>query len=196
MPARRGVYAVELEDGPELTGIDHRLDPTVGGLAPAVVSDLHHDAGATRRLGDAFRVGHRQREWLLDEDVLPGLRRSHRDVRVRGVRGRHKHAIDVRIREQLVEIRRGPATVLLGERRPRFLGPRVAGDHLGDARRSSALWPAPRRTIRDRRRRVEPYPCQLLLSEGCIREAASTATHPRQAVPRSSGLVISIGIAA
>jgi hypothetical protein len=127
------VHAVELQHGAQFASIDHLLDATVGGLPPPVVPHLHGDAGTARGVGHAFRVGHRQGERLLDEHVLPRIRDPNRDVRMGRVGGRDQYPVDAGIGEHLVEVFDGSASVLLGERGTGVLGPRVAGDHVGDA---------------------------------------------------------------
>ncbi len=74
-PLRVGQVGLGVVNHPQLTGFDHLLQPPGGRLAAAVVSDLENDPGGLSRLGRPPRLGHREGEGLVDEDVFAGAGR-------------------------------------------------------------------------------------------------------------------------
>ena len=75
-------------------------------MEAAVVAEAERDAGLRGRRDGRVGVGLRQREGLLAEDVLPGLRRRDHLLGVLRVRRRQDDRVDVRVREQCVEVLR------------------------------------------------------------------------------------------
>ena len=63
-------------------------------------------ARGARPLRPAARPAPRRRERLLDQDVLAGLQRLHRQLEVAGDRRRDGDGVDLRIAEQLVDVGR------------------------------------------------------------------------------------------
>ena len=133
---------------------------------------------------------------------LPGLGTSDGEVHVRRVRGRDHDTVDADVVQHLVEVSRPPG--IRASRRMRT-DARVTGRSRRPPRRGRCRRPRPPalpRTSRARRspRRtlsIDPSPFVPASALRATRSSARDDAHDeRHAVPRSSGFVISIGIAA
>jgi hypothetical protein len=89
----------------------------------------HHDAVGARGRGDPLRVDHRQRERLLDEDVLAGGERSAGDAGVRRGRRRDDDDLDRAIADGTDH---GFVKVLTVPGKDKILGVTIVGEHAGD----------------------------------------------------------------
>jgi hypothetical protein len=165
------VDAVELEHRPQLPLVDHPFDPPIRGLPASVVADLQDDAGAANRAVDPPDFVDRQRERLLNEDVLAGARGADREVRVRGVwRGDHD-PVDAGIEQHRVEVLDRMAAVRGRGRLPRLPRSGVARDHdgapgrPGAAREDASEPPQPDHTQPDRlHSRAPPSPSTYIVA--------------------------------
>ena len=99
-PARRDEV-----DLTELAGVDQALDDGHGWAVEERVAGHEHEAGRLSRSTELFNLFGRRRQRLLDERVLAGLERRHRQGEVGRDRSRDRHGVDVLGAEHLLEAR-------------------------------------------------------------------------------------------
>src|SRR5262249_59425984 len=112
-----GEIPLDLGHAAERALVDQTLQGAAGRLLAALVADGQHDTGPAARLGGAARIGDRERERFVDEDVLARGGGGHDVLGMRRVGRRDQHALDLAIREHGVEGRQIAAPVGLRERR-------------------------------------------------------------------------------
>ena len=95
------VDVVDVPEIPAAGDLDELVDARV---VLEQVADHQDPAGLLRRDRHPLRLGHRLRERLLDETVLACGQHPLRELGVRGhVRG-HRHRVEVRVRQQLLDV--------------------------------------------------------------------------------------------
>ena len=97
-----------------------------------VESDDRSDTGRRGSLDQKVAIAHRERERLLDEDVLAGIDRREHDLRMQVTGRGHADHVDRRIREQVAVIAAPAADSEMVSGGAQRLGARVRqGDRLG-----------------------------------------------------------------
>ena len=120
-----------------MPGVDLRLGLLVVGVEAAHKADHRHELRMLARHGlHALAGGHVQRQRLLDEDMLAGLQRRDRLLRVQRGRGDDGHRLHLWVAQQRGEV------VVYGSHAELALGPRplalqrAAGGHQACAARA------------------------------------------------------------
>ena len=114
----------------EHTVVDSLADPAkVAFLAP-LVSEREHDARLAAGRGQGAGIRNRVGDRLVEKDVLAGLRRRARRLRMHVVRRRVDDRLDDAVVQDRVVARRGVAGIFFRECLALLLGARIAGDDL------------------------------------------------------------------